>query len=452
MRLLALCMLWPLCAAPALAAETKPLDRPYKDDPKIVKLLEGLGDGCSMRLPKAKVIGVGIDQDKHFAARGPRGRDYGNKMAYAPDRETAMYAGANHGAPSRLNDCWEFHLGSNTWVRLAIGDGGDHGRVRRARDAIRKGKNVEKQKAFVTKWYTDHVVVKDGYVQTKRNGGPVSPWHTWDGLAYDAASKRLLWAVLDTDKIMLARVRAYAKWTGQDFEKLRKQIKPGTGLYLFDPRRARWFRQLGDGPRPYLRGMGGSLVYVPEWKKTVWYCAAQNVTPNDFAMWTYDGVANKWERLAPNGGKSIRALVHGDKVAPSSEVQMAYSPRHRKIVAVLKQTTYVYDLVKNAWSKACEDKRNYAHDAVTVFDYDSANDVFLLVNSPEGHWGKKRELRAFRIDTKQWTTLKINGPGIDRRPYRRHTGYYDPRFNVLVVSDDDLRLWAYRLGKGLQAK
>ena len=427
-----------------MAAGAARADLPYEDDPAIVKLLTGLGENTSLRLPPLKVTGVRIKGDRTFSKHGPSGRDYGNKMAYAPDRQTAMYAGANHGAPSRLNDCWEYHLGSNTWVRLAIGDGGDHGRPRRASDAIKKGKDAEKNRAFLRKWYADHVVLKDGYLQTKVNGGPVSPWHTWDALAYDAAAGKLLWAVLDTDKVMAGKVKAYAKWTDQDSETLRGQLKPGTGLYMFPPAEGRWHRQLGPDPRPYLRGMGGSLVYIPDWKKTVWYCAAQNVSPNDFAMWTYDAVANTWKDLKPNGGKSIRNLVHREKVAPTGEVQMAYSTKDRKIVAVSKHGTWVYDLAKNEWSHAVTDERNQAHDAVTIFDYDSVADAFILINSPEGHWGTPREVRSFRLQTGKWETLTVTGPGIDKRPYRRQTGYYDPTHNVFVVYSSDPRVWVFR--------
>jgi len=429
---------------------------PYEDAPAIVKRLAELGEHESLRLPKVAITGAGMATDTYFATRGPRVRDYGNKMAYAPDRRTAMYAGANHGVPSRLNDCWEYHLGSNTWIRLAIGDGGDHGRVYRANSAVRKARNATDEKtrkkgeeatAFLKKWYGDHVVVKDGYLQTKINAGPVRPWHTWDALAYDAAAKRLLWAVLDTHKIHVAKAAQYAAYTGQDPEQVTARIKPGTGLYLFDGSQGRWSRQLGPEPRPYLRGMGGSLIYIPEWRKTIWYCAAQNVTPNDFAMWTYDGVANAWTRLRPNGGRSIRTLVHTDKVAPGSEVQMAYSPRHGKIVAVKGRDTFVYDLKTNAWSKAVTDTRNYAHDATTVFDYDGTADAFILINSPKGHYGTEREVRAFRLQTMKWETLPVEGPDINKRPYRGQAGYYDPAFNVFVVYDSGLQMWVYRVKK-----
>lgn len=426
-----------------------PASQPRQDDPAIVKLLAGLKPGQSLRLPACKVLNV--EPNSNWAKSGPGGRDYCNKMCYALDRQTAMFAGANHGAPSRLNDCWEYHLGSNTWIRLAAGDGGDHGAVNRAMGAIKQNKDVEKNTAFLTDWFTNNCVVRDGYLQTKGNGGPVCPWHTWDGLAYDASAGRLLWAVLDTDSVLMNYTEQYAKYTGQDFEKVKAQCKPGTGLYMFDPRAKRWARQIGGEPRPYLRGMGGSLVYIPEWKKTIWYCAAQNVSPNDFAMWTYDAATNTWADLKPNGGRGVRELVHVDKVAPSSEAQLAYSPKHRKIVAVLGKETFIYDLAENKWVERIADDGNYASDSATAFAYDEADDLFLLINMPEGQWGKLRNVRAFSLASKKWQTLAIDGPDIHKRPYARMVGYFDPRLNVMVVYDSSPDIWVFRPGPAAPA-
>ncbi|MEX1095979.1 MAG: hypothetical protein WED34_08010 [Planctomycetales bacterium] len=429
-----------LAMAAAQAAETTP----PADDPEVAELLESLEPNTGLYLPKFKTAGEGRDLVSGFSTKGPDVRDYGNKLAYAPDRGTGMYCGANHGAPHRLNDVSEFHLGSNTWRLLLPPAGGDHGRVDRAHGAIRQNKDVEQNKAFLREWYTEHVAVKDGYLQTTANGGPVGPWHTWDGIAYDAAAKKLLWAVLDTDEVLKSKVRAYAEHTGQDAGKLLEQFRPGTGLYAYDPAANRWSRALTDGPRPYLRGMGGSLIYVPEWKKTIWYCAAQNVSPNDFAMWTYDAIANKWEDLKPNGGRSLFDVVHKDKAAPSSEVQMAYSPKHKKLVAVLGDSTYVYDLDRNEWKGAVVDERNQAHDASTVFSYDSVNDVFLFLNRLKGQYDPAVELRAFRLDTNKWETLSPKGELVRKVPYGGLSSYFDPAHNVFVVYNDTDRMWVYR--------
>ncbi len=431
--------------ASAQTTRPDPPQPPHADEPGIVKQLADLANNTVARLPQFKVVGDRIGEDSYFAKRGPGGRDYCNRMYYAPSRKTALFAGANHGAPSRLNDAWEYHLGSNTWIRLCAGDGGDHGALYRARGAIKKGKDVEKQEAFLKQWYEANAEVAGGYLRTKRNHGPVEPWHTWDGLAWDESAKRLLWAVLDTDQVMRGKLRSYAQATGRDYAELEKQLEPGTGLYMLDPTTGLWRRQLGGDPRPYLRGMGGSLTYVPDWKKTIWYCAAQNVTPNDFAMWTYDATANKWEELKPNGGKSIRELW-GKKLAPAGECQMAYSPRHRKLVAVAGKDTWVYDLAANEWAHLSTVEDQYAHDATTIFDYDSVNDRFLLLNATKGHWGKERDLRALDPATGKWRNIETAGVSLEKRPYSRMVGYHDPVHDVLVVYDGTIRV--VRVGKG----
>jgi hypothetical protein len=430
------------------AAKKAPL--PYKDDPAILAMLKGLGEGSSLFLPVMKTAGEGMNMVRGFAKRGPDVRDYGNRLAYAPDRETAMYCGANHGAPSRLNDASEYHLGSNTWHLICPPAGGDHGRVRRYQNAIKKGKDVEKNNAAMKKWYTDHVKVKDGYLQTFANGGPVAPWHTWDGITYDPQAKCLMWAVLDTDVykdprkgVQKSKTRTYAQQTGQDPKKLLAQLKPSSSMYMYSPRKKRWRRQMGKGPFPYMRGMGGSLTYIPDLKKTIWYCAAQNVSPNDLAMWAFDAKTNTWADLKPNKGKGIGRMVFRTKEAPTGEVQMAYSSRHRKLVAVSKAGTWAYDIGENEWKKMCEDKENKAHDAKTAFSYDDNADVFLFLNAPDP-WGSKRVLRSYSLVTNKWTTITPKGKMVIRPKYCGTAAYYDQKHNVLVVYNARSKIWVYR--------
>jgi hypothetical protein len=475
----ALCLVGLFTIADAEAADHA-AGSPYKEDPAILTILDGLGDRACTFLPPMRTAGKGMKLIHGFQTRGPKVRDYGNKMAYAPDRGTGMYCGANHGAPSRLNDVTEYHLGSNTWHVVEPPAGGDHGRVYRARGAIRKGKDVEKHKAFLRTWYTENVAVADGYVQTKANGGPVGPWHTWDGICYDHRARALYWAVLDSDErgqcSQLRKLKEYCTYAGQDFDELKKTLKPGAAMYMYDTAEGRWFRHTmdklwpythqtaadkarsrkrgypvfrrpeGQAPDlPYMRGMGGSLVYLPDREKTIWYCAAQNVTPNDFEMWQYDSAKNEWTDLKPNGGTSLRHLVHkeGRAPAPRGELQMAYSPKHEKIVCVSGSGTWIYDVAKNEWAKAVEDKENKAHDAVTVFAYDSVNDVFLLLNAPD-RWKPERVLRAYSIDTNRWETITPKGPMVTRPKYCGNAGYFDPAHNVLVIYNSTNRIWVYR--------
>ncbi len=440
---------------------------PYQDDPAVVKQLEALSAGTGLYLPPYKMTPDDVGKWHHtFKTGGPYRRGFGNKMAYAPDRKTAMYCGADHGTPHGLNDVWEYHLGSNTWNLICPPANDKYPLQRIAREeaaankAIAEGKDIEKNKAILAKAEADTKAwwatcsVEDGYLQAKGNGGPVFPWHTWDGLAYDEKARRLYWAELDSDNygdypkhgVHTELTRRYCKYTGQDFDKIAAGLKKGASMYMYDPAQGRWMRHIGDGPLPYMRGMGGSLVYIPDLDRTIWYCAAQNVTPNDMQMWSFDAGANKWTDLKPNGGKSILALWHKDKVAPGSEVQMAYSPKHRKIVAVQGKGTFVFDLAKNEWSRGVDDDRVFGADYKGVFAYDSNADVFLLLSATGGQWADDWRLLAYDLNANKWEAAPIKGDDITKDKKLSPTGYYDPRLNALVVysNSNATRVWVYR--------
>ncbi|MHC4916689.1 MAG: tetratricopeptide repeat protein, partial [Planctomycetota bacterium] len=278
------------------------------------------------------------------------------------------------------------------------------------------------------------------YLQTKKNDGPVFAWHTWDGLSYDPRVGRMFWVVLDDQKTNEHYLKTWCRYTGRDFETEKKKLKPGTGLWSFDPGTRKWSRWLGEKPHARMRGMGGSLHYLQDLRKMVWYCSATNVVPHEYGMWSYDAAANKWEEIKPNGGKGIGGLVHKEKAAPRCEAQMAYSPRHRKMVSVVGKDTFVYDVAANAWSKACTEETQYASDCRTVFDYDGSADLFLLHNAPKGQWDKTRDLRAFDLKTGKWQTLAPQGAPV---PKGIRKGFYDPAYNVFVLADRG-PVWVYR--------
>jgi hypothetical protein len=416
---------------------------PYQNDPAVVKQLEALGDNTAAVLP-VKVTGLEGGWEKNgWLANGPFTRGYCTKMPYASDRKTAFYCGQDHNLP-HFNDAWEFHLGSATWHCLSNPDGGDTGNPWRNWQGELKGeKDPAKHKAIEDKirgWMEANVKFENGYLQTKKNDGPVFGWHTWDGLSYDPLVGKMFWVVLDDQETQFGYLRTYCQFTGKDFEAEKKKLKPGTGMWSFDPGTKKWARWTGDGPHARMRGMGGTFHYLPDLKKMIWYCSAQNVVPHEYTMWSYDAVADKWEELKPNGGKDIATLLYKDKVAPPDSLQVAYSPKHHKLVAVQKKETFVYDAAANAWSKAATEEGQYAADCRTVFAYDSASDVFLLFNAPKGEWNDERNLRAFDLKTGKWETLAPQGAPL---PQGIRKGYYDPEHNALVLADQG-PVWVYR--------
>ena len=437
-RAVLLCVLL-MTIPPVLAGE-------YQDDPAIIAILDALGERTSAVLP-ALVSDCGSETLYGCATHGPAGRDYCNKLAYTPDRGTALYAGGSH-QTLRSNDVWELHLGSNTWHMIFAPDGGNHALLKgslyfHAVPKLKKDPNVvlpEKEQAefeAAKVWWNKNAVFKDGHVVT-RNGGPIMPVHTWDAITYDPRVGRLLWTL----------------GAGPGSEAGYHGIMAGvpevegdasyTNMWTFDPKGRQWQHYRTDKKHPGFRGMGATLCYIPELKKSIYYVAAQNVSPHDFEMWTYDAVADHWEELRPNGGRSISDLATREDLAPDAELQSAYSAKHQAMVSVLGPDAYAYDIVKNEWSKLCHDPRLNAHDASTTFAYDSHADVFLLADPRN----KKAPLAAFSLTTKQWEIIEPAGAGFLKSTEGNPRGYYDPEHNVFVVHGGDTKhIWVYRHGK-----
>jgi len=431
----------------------------YDADLAIQETLNALAARSGRMLPRFRVRPSDAERFHSSFKKGPGRRDFSNKMVYAPNRGTALYCGANHNSPHRLNDVWEFHLPGNTWHLISPPASDAYQlknllhRKKRAAKAMRQGIDVEANRRFVEEEYSDRVrawyeccTVEDGYLQAKGNGGPIRPYHTWDGVTYDQRTGRLYWAVLDLNHESMAR--RWAKITGRDPEKAAKALQPASTMYIFDPSKGRWRRQMGEPPFPRMHGMGGTLVYLPDRDVTLWYVAATNRTPNDFAMWSYDSGSNHWRRLL--GDKEVRHLVHTAKVAPGSELQAAYSARHGKLVAVQKKDTFIFDVESNRWSRAAGTP-GFGHDAHGVFAYDSNADVFLLVSRDDFRSNGPWRVHAYDLKTNTWETVKVGGEGVpddtSRKSWLKYkfAGYYDPEQNVLVLYEGrTASTWIYR--------
>lgn len=439
--------LFVLASAP-LAAGGEP---PYEDDPAIVAQLKALRPGESLLLPPVKVVGEGIERYRSWYTNGPGQRDYCNKMAWAADRGTALYAGGNHAVPHRLNDVWEYHLGSNTWHLLYGPDGGNPGRWKGAFQLITRtlAKNPGRELTAAEQagidgfrqWWNENVVFEDGHVTTKR-GGPIMPAHTWDAFTYDPVAKRLLWGMGANPGGSLT---ALAYFSGIPRDQLESRAdRSYTPMWMFDPAGTKWINHKTDKPRPAFRGMGATLCWLPDREQALWYVAAENVSPPAYEMWLFSVAKDEWTELKPNGGKSIRELATRARVAPMSEVQTAYSPKHGKLVAVLQRDTFVYDLDRNEWTKATSDEAIFGHDAHSVFAYDDAANAFLLAFPPGGR-GKQLALAAYSLDANRWEVIEPDGPAIPATRYGSYMGYYDPVHEAFVVQGrNSSRMWVYR--------
>ena len=426
----------------------------YRDDPAVVGQLAKLGDGQSLRWETFKIAGDGLDAVGFYRQHGPRVRDYSTKMAYAPDRHTALYCGASHNTPV-VNDAWEYHLGSNTWHLLYASDGRmdkirGYWRVLRGTESLmRRGKPVsdeqkakyEKARADMRAWYRQHATFERGYLQTRR-GGPLYPSHTWDALTYDPRVRRMLWHPGHDGNL-----RWYAEFAGQDHGGLAARQKPTTKVWMYEPAAGTWAKQVvAEGtPHPPLRGMGATLHYIPDLGKSLYYVAVWNVAPPALEMWTFDARANVWAELRPNGGKTVGELVKAG-LSPKGEIGVAYSTRDKKLVALAKSKAWVYDIVRNEWSLLVDDPATQGFHGRSVFVYDTAADAFLLVQPGPETQSRKRSpciVRELTLARGTWRTVAVDGPPPRKGTWWPPAGYYDPHHNALVTYNTE-EIWVYR--------
>jgi|GEM_PF-1142163 len=408
-------------AAPAVQAPAEAQAAlPYKDDPAIIRRIDGIGDNTAIVLPPFRMAGEELDKwQATLYPCGPMLRSFGMKLVYASDRGTAFYCGGAHNVPHKTTDMWELHVGSNTWNLVFPPDGGNH----REKGHIYAPTDPE--------WIKANVVFRDGYLQTTR-GGCIMPSHEWDGITYDPVTRQVLWVAMTWGGPlgMPEALSEYAKITGQNLEALKKQEKPLSGIWIFDTQTRKWSAQplLPGSPR---FDLAGSLNYIPEIRKSLWHI--NHYQEERSGTWTFDSAAGRWEKLAVKHGKTIDGSY-----AMGMEGLLAYSPRHRKCVGISGKSTFVFDIDKNEWSQVSVDEKlkSDAHDASSVFVYDSANDVFLLIYNG---------LHAFSLTTMKWEDLAHAGAPLPKPG----PGYYDPRLNAMVVypSDDAKSLWLYRYGK-----
>ncbi len=399
-------------AAFALRAPAAPKVLPeLKAKPEVAKALADLKPGHAVRLGKADVVGDFNDTAKKYDLHktGPQGRDYTNKMCWAPDRGRALFCGANHGVPHRLNDVWEFDLPSLTWAMLYAPDlprgYGDFGKD------------------------TSDVEFKDGLFVTKR-GGPAIIAHTWWGLTYDPEKKALLFM-----NTWVTEQKKLAEALGGD----PKELYTGPPLWAYLPGEGKWKAFKTDKPNP-VAIFGGWLEYIPD-VGTVWHA-------NNWQMhgtWKFDYDKPAWTDLKSNG--DAKAF---EKEAAEPEQIGYYDPKRKMLIAQRHHATHHYDVTKNEWKKVLSGNKDdglspFGHDARSVMHHDPATGLGLLTQFSTEQQKPSNTLWAYDPDKTTWTKLKPDG---DPMPTgSRQLGYVDPVAKVLIVLDG-VNVWAYRHAAG----
>ena len=374
-------------------------------DPAVMKIVNSLGEGQGANLPGFKVAGDINAVAKRYGLdkRGPGARDYCIKMAWMPERRRAIFYGANHGVPHRLNDVWEHDLPSNTWYCLYgpdanKGHGGDWSDV---------DPQSEETKA--------------GIIRTKRGGPAIIP-HSWWNMTYDHELKAML---------------TPCSWSmsHKTYFQLLKKGKHKPPIWAFFPEKKKWEPVLGaKGKLPGYEN-AREMEYVPELGGTLWIKSA--------GLYLYNSKSNEWKQL----GKSSK---YGKDLPPRESVT-AYLPDRKMIVAHARagkgapsrgypeSITFHYSIEKDEWKRVLHSKEANnpppGFDARTNFAYDSVGKVCLL-------WDRAytKALWAYDPEKVKWTRLEIKGDPPPTKGRNTALAYYDAARNVFVVNGQ----WVYR--------
>lgn len=365
-------------------------------DPATLKKLETLAPNAAVSLGNARVVGEFNDVAREYRLdkTGPRGRDYSTKMVWAPERQRALFLGANHAVPHRLNDVWEFDLGALTWAMLYAPD--------HSRGYLDLGKDPS------------DVEFRDGWLVTKR-GGPAVIGHTWWQLTYDPVRREALF--MNT-------------WPGKQQKMVEglggdpSALYVGPPLWAFSPETRRW-RPIKT-PQPWPKTSFASLFeYIPELEGAIWHT-------NNFKMkatWLYDVATNSWRNLDARGFPDH---------APKPEQVAYYDAKRGIVVAQRHHDTFHFDVRRRDWSKVLAGtpaNAPYGHDASGPMTFDPHHGHGLLLEK------KTDTLWAYDPDARAWSRLTPRG---DPMPTgKKRLFYFDPAHRVFVVIKDT-QVWAYR--------
>jgi hypothetical protein len=329
---------------------------------------------------------------------GPKARDYSVKMAWAPSRQRALYAGANHGHPHRLNDVWEFDLPTARWLLLYPPD--------LPRSYTGLGDDAS------------DVEYREGVLITPR-GGPAVIGHTWWGLTWDPVLARLLF--LNAWVTPMAKV---IEQLGGD-PSIRFQ---GLPLWSFDPSRGQW--QLLRGGAPTVTAPFGTLLeYVPTLGGSVWHMDGLQGRKT----WLFESGPQRW-KLLPSTANAPGAVR-----TPARESVSYYDSVRNLLVAHRGTRSFFFDVDALQWRLVADHggpsgPAPDAHDAWSPAYFDAVSAQGLLADF------RSHTVWAFDPGQLSWQALEPKGPVMPTDA--RKLCYFDPARNVLVVIGE--QIWVYR--------
>lgn len=389
-----------LAAAPLWPGGLRAADTAAAPNAAALERIRALRPNQSLHLGTAKLLGEFNATAREFGLdrTGPRARDFCRKMVWAPERRAALFTGANHGSPHRLNDVWEFNLAAMAWVMLYAPD------LPRGRPG---GLGPD----------ASDVLYRDGVLLTRR-GGPAVIGHTWSGLTYDAAQRCMLF--MNTWPIS---VEPLVEQVGGDPQTRYR----GPPLWRFDPATRAW--AIVKTPEPWPKAAVGALLeWVPELGGSVWHLNNWQLS----ASWLLDSQRNSWSVIA-----NAKSSPGFEQQAPGRELVGYHDPVRRRIVAQYKRDSFHFDTATKRWTRTVQEGDADGHDAHTGFYRHPASGLGLLADFRDG------QVHAYDPDKARWRKLQPEG---ERMPFGPHVlAYVDQALDVLVVVEDT-EVWVYRPG------
>lgn len=356
-----------------------------------------LASNHATMLGPAAVTGPFNETARRFSLdrTGPRGRDFSRRMVWSPSRSRALFLGANHGSPHRLNDVWEFDLPSLSWILLYAPD--------------------------LPRGYGDlgpdssDVLYRDGVLVT-RNGGPAVIGHTWSGLTWDEHRKMVVF--MNTWPV---NVDAMVRSLGKDPSD-RDRSPP---LWVFDPASRQWARLPTAAPWPKA-AVGALLVYVPELGGCLWHLNNWQLS----ATWLLRNEPLGWTKLV-----DAREQLDFRTQAPGRELVGYHDPVREIVVAAQGSRCFHFSTRQRRWQAWDVRDAPDAHDARGTFVRNPRTGGGLYVDFKAG------KLWDWDPDRASWTSLAPAGPAMPAG--NRTLAFADPKLGVLAVIDDT-DVWIYR--------
>jgi hypothetical protein len=404
-------------AEPKAVPKRGPLaDLPGTPGPHVVKI-KALGDNEWLHL------GAPAADPKWGRARG---RSWSSNMPAAPDVRGAFVFGEGvHGYVQPdghyMNDVWFYDINAHRWVCLYPG--------------------IE-VKTIVQRIKDGELAVDANGVMADREGRPLPPLliHAYGYLGYDPDLRKFAFFGDQFGNYFTTGKRGVFEEANRLFQEQRKGKEfPKLSPFFYDVATGQFECfpvERVPGGQPYGANV---LVYVRS-KKQFFYGGSDGV-------WYLDRAKRTWVSAEPKGSPPVGI----DHCA-------SYDAKRDRIYYHCKGKTaedsfLIYDVKENAWSRprAKGTAPLYSTSYESIFNYDSANDVLVIVRlyDTKDEAGLRRGVYVYDPRTNTWADPLPLPADVVKSIRNGNFGFYDPELNAYFChlasdSTDNGTMWVYR--------